>query len=464
MTTMKRLFLFVAMLLAMTSCGLRSSAVLFDGTHTGNWYTTGDVSVQDSLLVLSGVEARAVLKQGNYTDFELRMEVRTTPGGEGAVWFHTDKRLNKGYAVAIQNDLQDSVWWRMTGSLLSVRNLTKNFVRDDQWFAMSIRVEGQAVTVSLDGQPVVEYIEPAEPYRIRPHTGARLSSGTFALVSEGPGRIEFRNIEVIVPETETWDRSAQLSQALDETTDEFIRLHQADFPVLDYHVHLKGGLTKEVAASQSRQWGINYAIAPNCGYRFPIDSDRKVNAYMDTMQNQPFIFAMQLEGREWQRIFSPAVCNRFSYKFTDALTFSDDKGRRTRIWIPEETWVGDDEQAYMEMLLDRICNQILQEPVDVYVNPCFLPEPLNERFDELWTEERMDRFVEALAKSGKALEINELYQIPNKAILLRAKAAGVKFTFGSNNVTPDVSRLPYSLKMMEECGLTASDMYKPPRK
>ena len=44
---------------------------------------------------------------------------------------------------------------------------------------------------------------------------------------------------------------------------------------------------------------------------------------------------------------------------------------------------------------------------------------------------------------------------------MKAKEAGVKFTFGSNNVTPDVSDLGYSLKMKEECGLTAENMYKP---
>ena len=114
----------------------------------------------------------------------------------------------------------------------------------------------------------------------------------------------------------------------------------------------------------------------------------------------------------------------------------------------------------MDLIVDKICG-VLEEPVDIYVNPCFLPAPMDRRFDEFWTEKRMDKFIAALAKSGKALEINELYQIPNKAILLKAKAAGVKFTFGSNNVTPDVSRLEYSIRMMKECGLTAGDMYKP---
>ncbi|MSB61544.1 glycosyl hydrolase, partial [Paeniclostridium sordellii] len=53
------------------------------------------------------------------------------------------------------------------------------------------------------------------------------------------------------------------------------------------------------------------------------------------------------------------------------------------------------------------------------------------------------------------------YHIPNKAIIQKAKAAGVKFTFGSNNITPEVGTLDYCIRMKKECGLTAQDMYKP---
>jgi len=34
---------------------------------------------------------------------------------------------------------------------------------------------------------------------------------------------------------------------VDERRDGIIRLQQRDFPVIDYHVHLKGDLTKEMA-------------------------------------------------------------------------------------------------------------------------------------------------------------------------------------------------------------------------
>lgn len=323
---------------------------------------------------------------------------------------------------------------------------------------MKIKVEGKAVSVLIDGAPVVEYTEPVAPYRTEVNANARLSEGLFALISTGSGNIQFRKIEVNVLK-EAVDEQAQQAEATDEQNDEIIKLHQSDFPVLDYHVHLKGGLTKEMAAIQSRKTGINYAIAPNCGIGFPITNDQEIRAYLDTMRTQPFILAMQGEGREWVTTFSPEARAEFDYVFTDALTFTDKKGRRTRLWIPEEVWIENEEQ-YMDLIVEKICG-VLEEPVDVYVNPNFLPASMADRYDQFWTEARMQKVIDALVKTGKALEINELYNIPNKAFILKAKEAGIKFTFGSNNITKDVSKLEYSIRMAKECGITAQDMYRP---
>jgi hypothetical protein len=336
------------------------------------------------------------------------------------------------------------------------------FVQEDEWFKMDIRVEGRLVTVKINDALVVEYIEPSQPFRTEPNLGAILSQGTFSLKSTGTGAIEFRKISVKAIDDKDINVSAQLEMAKNEQTDEIIRLHQDDFPVLDYHVHLKGGLTKEAAAKQSRRTGINYVIAPNCGIGFQITSDKEIYDFLESMKGQPFKLAMQAEGREWITTFSQKARDEFDFVFTDALTFYDDKGRRVRLWINEEVFI-DDEQKFMDMIVDRIC-MVLQEPVEVYVNPCFLPESMSDRYDEFWTEERMNKVIDVLAKSGKAMEINELYDIPNRAIIMKAKAVGVKFTFGSNNVTPEVSKLEYSLRMMKECGLTQQDMYKPKSK
>ncbi|MPM75759.1 hypothetical protein SDC9_122753 [bioreactor metagenome] len=148
------------------------------------------------------------------------------------------------------------------------------------------------------------------------------------------GAIEVKSIEVTPLKTDKKVIDSQLAEAIDESSDDIIKLHQANFPVLDYHVHLKEDLTLDLAKSQSRRYGINYALAPNCGIGFPIQDDAQVLGYFNGMQGQPFVQAMQGEGREWPVTFSKEVRNLFDYVFTDAMTFTDRKGNRTRLWMP----------------------------------------------------------------------------------------------------------------------------------
>ena len=453
---MNRIVLFLSFIfLVLTSCNVDNSPKqLFDGESIDLWQTAGDVTVDNGVLLLND-GAALTLKSGKYSDFELKVTARTVGNGKGYIAFHTDSPEN-GYKVALNNDLESSQWWTKTGSLLSVRNLTKSVVNTNEWFDLDIRVEGKAITVSVNGSEVVEYIEPASPYRTAEHASKLLSSGKFAIQST-EGTIEFESIEV-TPLSSTADIVQQQNLAIDETTDHIIKLHQENFPVLDYHVHLKG-LTAEEAANQARKYGINYALAPNCGVGFPITNDKEVLEYIEEMKGQPFIQAMQGEGREWPQTFSAEIREMFDYVFTDALTFTDTKGRRTRLWIPEEVFI-EDEQQYMDLIVQKIVD-VMQEPMDVYVNPNFLPDVMNDRYDEFWTDERMDKVIDALVVTEKVLEINNRYEIPNKAFILKAKEAGLKFTFGTNNADGDFGKLEYCIKMKEECGLTAEDMYKP---
>jgi histidinol phosphatase-like PHP family hydrolase len=77
----------------------------------------------------------------------------------------------------------------------------------------------------------------------------------------------------------------------------------------------------------------------------------------------------------------------------------------------------------------------------------------------------MDRVIAALVRNRIALEINDRRRIPSAAFIKRAKAAGVKFTFGTNNGGPeDLGRLEYCLEMIRECALTPDDIWIPPAK
>jgi len=233
------------------------------------------------------------------------------------------------------------------------------------------------------------------------------------------------------------------------------------FQLVDLHVHLKGDLTIDEAVKKSKRDNVNYGIAVNCGLGFPVHEDADVDPFLDTMKDYPqFYIAMQAEGREWVDLFSEEAMAKFDYVFTDAMTFTDKEGRRNRIWMPEETWV-DDEQEFMDDLVATIVEILSNEPIDIYVNSTYLPSEIEDKYDELWTEERMDKVINAAKENSIAIEISNRFKIPSATFIKRAKDAGVKFTSGTNNIDKSFPRPEYTLEMIEECGLTEGDFWLP---
>ena len=234
----------------------------------------------------------------------------------------------------------------------------------------------------------------------------------------------------------------------------------AGLPLIDYHIHLKGGLTLEQALEQSRAAGITYGIAENCGLGFPVTNDEQLKQSFDRLEGRPVLKAMQAEGREWVNMFSPELIAKFDYVFSDALTFHDKQGRRIRLWMADEVFI-DDEQEFMDMYVGKIVTILDNEPIDIFVNPTFLPAVIAERYDELWTQQRMQKVAQAAVKNGVAIEINARYRIPSVKFIKLAKQAGAKFAFGTNNSGRELGNLEYSLEAAEQCGLTKDDMFTP---
>ncbi len=231
------------------------------------------------------------------------------------------------------------------------------------------------------------------------------------------------------------------------------------YPLTDYHIHLKGDMTYDKAVELSEKSGIKYGVALNCGKDFPVNNDDKALKFLKAMEGSPFHVAMQAEGREWVDMFSKDVINKFDYVFTDAMTYTDENGKRIHLWKPEEVEI-DDKQKFMDGLVDRIVEIINNEPIDIYVNPTFLPTVIADEYDALWTEERMDKVIEAAKKNKVAIEINNRYRLPSETFIKRAREEGVKFAFGTNNTDSKTGNLDYCREMIAKCLLVQSDMWE----
>ena len=458
------------MILSLLSCANNSNewSLLFNGKDLTGWTAAenpGSFRVEEGVLICSGERGHLFYNTDKpFKNFELIAEIKTLPKANSGIYFHTSWQEtdwpSAGYEVQVNNTHIGADNYRetkKTGSLYAVRNVHYQMVKDGEWFTMHVKVIENHVEIFVNDHKVVDYVQPDNPWRSEEHKGRLLGSGTFALQAHDPNStVYYKSIRVkrlpdgeksVLPVDEKWETT--ISQLMDK-----------GFPVVDYHVHLKGGLTLEEVKQNSLKLGINYGLAPNCGLKFPVTDDVSLAAYMDTVKGQPIFRGMQAEGREWITLFSPEAIAKFDYVFTDAMTFTDNKGRRNRIWIKDEVWI-DDKQQFMDQLVGKIEAIFSQEPVDIYVNPTVLPDALMPEYEQLWTKDRMARVVKVLAENNIALEINARYKTPGAEMIKMAKAAGIKFTFGTNNTGRELGRLDYCLQMIEECGLTPDDIFMP---
>ena len=448
---------------------------LFDGKTLDGWKAsenTASWKVVDGAIATNGPRSHLFyagpLRNSDFRNFELRLEFLTKPGANSGVFFHTAFQERgwpeQGFEVQVNSSHTGEGSYRerkKTGSLYGVRNVHKTLARDEEWAPLRIAVRGPHVQVYVREMLVVDYVEPDPPVQAANTPGRILRSGTFALQCHDPGsRALFRNI-MVRPLPDHATTPGIVRPPADERFRQILELSAQNYPVVDWHVHVRGTWTIEDALKASRESGVGYGIAVNGGKNFPITSDEGLRSHVIRMKSFPAFAAMQAEGREWVTMFSPEAVAPFDYVFTDAMTWTDDSGKRMRTWIKEEVGEITDAQKFMDMLVDRTVGILNREPVDIWANPTYIPDVIASSYDQLWTGERMRRVVDAAVRNDVAIELNNRYRIPSPAYIRLAKSMGAKFAFGSNIAERDPARIDYGLEMVRECGLRWQDFFVP---
>lgn len=471
----KYLLFFLFMWLFLVNCAENEWISLFDGQTLNGWQPNENSDtwqVKEGALVARGERSHLFYvgetNQANFKNFEFSADVKTKPNSNSGIYFHTQFQEkgwpDKGYECQVFNGYthkpDGNIERKLTGSLYGVRNVYKSPAKDNEWFNYRILVQGKSVQTYINNVLITQYAELNDPEQKSLLKGRRFDSGTFALQGHDPESVVcFKNIKVRILPDAMPDLGDPLEDAAFDT--KLIKLARQNFPLMDLHTHLKGGLTKEQALANARKYGFTYGIAVNCGIKMGFETNEALEGFLGSYERPPHAYlAMQAEGREWLDLFKPETIAKFDYVFTDAMTWTNKKGKRMRLWIPEETEVGDP-QDFMNQLVDNI-EQILTEPIDIYVNATYLPKDIADQYDALWTTQRMDRVINALVKNNVALEINSRREIPSASFIKRAKKAGVKFTFGTNNGNPEsLGRLERCIAMIDACDLKPEDMWHP---
>ena len=125
---------------------------------------------------------------------------------------------------------------------------------------------------------------------------------------------------------------------------------------------------------------------------------------------------------------------------------------------------GLDPQAYMDAHVAALERLAAEMPVDVFAHPTLLPIPYRRLPpEELWTEAREERAVEALHRAGIAFEVSARYR-PHERFVHRAADRGVRLSLGSDGHSADqVANVYPSLELTRRLGVRDADLYDPLR-
>lgn len=185
---------------------------LFNGKDLQGWTPSSEnpesFSVKDGILVVKGGKSHLFytgpVNGGKFKDFELKARVKTLPGANSGVYFHTALQAegwpDQGYECQVNSTHKDP---KKTGSLYGIKNIVvlkegeeepkgDNEVRekapstDGEWFDYHITVKGSHIVIKVNGEVTVDYTEPEGGPAAAGFPGRKLSEGTFGIQAHDP--------------------------------------------------------------------------------------------------------------------------------------------------------------------------------------------------------------------------------------------------------------------------------------
>ncbi len=446
---------------------------LFDGHSLRGWRpseNTGSWKVINGTLAADGPRSHLFyngpVNGADFRNFELAVEVTTKPQCNSGIYFHTAYQETgfpeKGFEIQINNTAFGDGGYRerkKTGSLYGLRNMYKQLVPDETPFQIQVTVRGKNVQIRLNGQLLVDYVEPTPP--VIPAGGEKqrfLDHGTFALQCHNDGSKAFYRRVRVRPLPDTLPAYTGPAPVVDDVYRKIINVGRHNVPMVDYHVFLRDGMTIEDALRKSRNDGIQYGItAETAAVKNDADTERWLRPFL----GKPVFFALSATDGQWTRTFSRQTARRFDYILADGRSWRNEQGQMVRLENLREA-SATDRQAFLDSLVDQTVKRLDAEPIDLYAHLTYLPASMRAEADELWTPARQTKLIEALARNQVAVELNTSERLPSRSFIQQAKDAGCKFGFGTANETAaELKRCEYGLQMVETCRLDWQHFFAP---
>jgi hypothetical protein len=209
LNNMKKLILLCLILLVtVASYGQKKDKegwyTLFDGKTLKGWSAGVNASsfqVVDGAIKVDGPRAHLFytgkVNNGDFKNFEFQASIKTEPKANSGIFIHSayleDGWPDVGYEIQVNQSHGD---WRKTGSVYSFKDVKETFVNDGDWYTKTIRVEGDKITVKVNGKVINEFVESQDRGDIG-DSKKKLSSGKIALQAHDPQSvIYYKDIKI----------------------------------------------------------------------------------------------------------------------------------------------------------------------------------------------------------------------------------------------------------------------------
>jgi len=245
---------------------------------------------------------------------------------------------------------------------------------------------------------------------------------------------------------------------------------------MDLHVHTTmsdGYVPLEELVRIGAERGVQIGVADHVSRRNLkrfVSDEQKVRRYLDALEAQDvFVSGEFCWCDDYYLDLPDEVMARFDYLVGSNHGFNLPGGGMGSPWWEElpPAWRRRP-QALMDVMVDELCRMVRTMPIQIAAHSTLTPPALfdiEKDVDAWWTAEREDRYVEALAESGVALEISNRYRLPHDRLLRKALQAGVRFSLGSDgHGVEQVARLEWAAQTARRVGVTDAHLFVPERR
>ena len=172
---------------------------MFNGKDLTGWKSNEEVpgvfTVAEGELMVRGGRAHLFYTGADgaakFKNFEFKAKVKTTPGSNSGIYFHTVFQKTgwpaKGFECQVNSTHKDI---KKTGGLYAVQDVLNNAPsKDGEWFDYHIKVEGRRISIQIDSKTTVDWTQPEDwdPTKsLKNMDGRKLGEGTMAIQGHDP--------------------------------------------------------------------------------------------------------------------------------------------------------------------------------------------------------------------------------------------------------------------------------------